>query len=100
MQTKTSSIVTSVLMALNLPASSTVHYWYINRWFLSGIVVLLLVAIIPIASRVYSKKIISKSNGLRRNYYTTLTIINLLLILAVVWMTFVIVHDRVLHDGC
>ena len=64
------------------------------------IIVLLLLALIPIASRFYAKKIISKSNDFQRNYYTTLTIINLLSILVVLWMTFVIVHDRVLHDCC
>ena len=65
-----------------------------------GIIVLLLVALIPIASMFYAKKIIGKSNDFQRNYYTTLTIINLLSILVVLWMTFVIVHDRVLHDCC
>jgi uncharacterized membrane protein len=68
--------------------------------FYPGIIVLLLVALIPIASRFYGKKIITKSNDFQRNYYTTLTIINLLLILVVLWMTFVIVHDRVLRDCC
>jgi len=68
--------------------------------FYPGIIVLLLVALIPIASRVYAKKIISKSDNFQKNYYTTLTIINLLSILVVLWMTFVIVHDRVLHDCC
>jgi uncharacterized membrane protein len=65
-----------------------------------GIIVLLLVALIPIASKFYGKKIISKSNDFQRNYYKTLTIINLLSILVVLWMTFVIVHDRVLQDCC
>ena len=65
-----------------------------------GIIVLLLVALIPIASRFYAKKITSKSDDFQRNYYTTLTIINLLTILVVLWMTFVIVHDRVLRDCC
>jgi len=65
-----------------------------------GIIVLSVVALIPIASRFYAKRIIGKSNGFQRNYFTTFTIINLLLILVVLWMTFVIVHDRVLHDCC
>ena len=68
--------------------------------FYPGIIVLLLVALIPIASKYYAKKIMGKSNDFQRNYYTTLTIINLLLILVVLWMTFVIVHDRVLNDCC
>ena len=65
-----------------------------------GIVVLLLVALIPIASRAYAKKMAGKSNGFQRNYLTTFIIINLLLILIILWMTFVIVHDRVLKDCC
>jgi uncharacterized membrane protein len=65
-----------------------------------GIIVLLLVVLIPIASKFYAKKIISKPNDVQRNYYTILTIINLLSILVVLWMTFVIVHDRVLRDCC
>ena len=46
-----------------------------------GIIVLLLAALIPIASKFYAKKFISKSNDFQRKYYTTLTIINSLLIL-------------------
>jgi hypothetical protein len=53
-----------------------------------GIIVLLLLTLIPIASRFYAK---SKSNV----YFITLTIINLLTILVVVWMMFVILVDRV-----
>ncbi|MNY54266.1 hypothetical protein D3C86_1901160 [compost metagenome] len=68
--------------------------------FYPGIIVLLLVALIPIASKFYAKRIISKSDAFQRNYYITLTIINLLSIKVVLWMTFVIVHDRVLQDCC
>jgi hypothetical protein len=68
--------------------------------FYPGIIVLVLVALIPIASRFYAKKIIDRSNSFRKNYYTTLTILNLLSLLVVLWMTFVIVHDRVLQDCC
>ena len=65
-----------------------------------GIIVLMLVALIPIASKFYAKRIISRSNDFQRRYFTTLTFINLLSILVVLWMTFVIVHDRVLQDCC
>jgi len=37
-------------------------------------------------------------DNFQRNYYITLTIINLLSILLVSFMTFVIVHDRVFLD--
>ena len=98
METKTFSIVTSISMVLALTVAvlSIIGVAIIGLY--PGIIVLLVVALIPIVSKFYAKKIISKSNDFQRNYYTTLTIINLLLILVVLWMTFVIVHDRVLHD--
>jgi hypothetical protein len=63
--------------------------------FYPGIIVLLLLTLIPVASNFYAKRIISKSNVFQRTYYKTLTIINLLTILVVLWMTFVILVDRV-----
>jgi hypothetical protein len=65
-----------------------------------GIAVLLLVTLIPIASKFYARKIIGRSKDFQRNYYITFTAINVLLILVVLWMTFVIVHDRVFKDCC
>jgi len=76
------------------------HDRYCRHGSLPGICGLLLVALIPNASRIYVKRIITKRNDFQRNYYTILIIINLLSILVLLWMTFVIVHDRVLHDCC
>ena len=100
MGTKTFSVVTSISMVLALTVAVLSIIGVTITGLYPGIIVLLLVALIPIASKFYAKKIISKSNDFQRNYYTTLTIINLLSILVVLWMTFVIVHDRVLHDCC
>jgi Na+-driven multidrug efflux pump len=100
MKTRTFSVVTSISMVLALTVAVLSIIGVAITGFYPGIIVLLLVALIPIASRFYGKKIITKSNDFQRNYYTTLTIINLLLILVVLWMTFVIVHDRVLRDCC
>ena len=100
MATKTFSVVTSISLVLALTVAALSIVGVTITGFYPGIFVLLLVALIPIASKFYAKTIISKSNDFRRNYYTTLTIINLLLILVVLWMTFVIVHDRVLRDCC
>jgi ABC-type microcin C transport system permease subunit YejE len=100
METKTFSVVTSMSMVLALTVAVLSIIGVAITGFYPGIIVLLLVALIPIASKFYANKIIRKSNGFQRNYYTTLTIINLLSILVVLWMTFVIVHDRVLHDCC
>ena len=100
METKTFKVVTAISMVLTLTAAALSIIGVAITGLYPGIIVLFLVALIPIASKFYAKKIISKSNDFKRNYYTTLTIINLLSILVVVWMTFVILHDRVLHDCC
>jgi ABC-type Na+ efflux pump permease subunit len=63
--------------------------------FYPGIIVLLLLTLIPIASNFCAKKNISKSTVFQKKYYTTLAIINLFTILVVLWMTFVILVDRV-----
>jgi hypothetical protein len=100
METKTFSVVTTISMVLTLTAAILSLIGITVTGLYPGIIVLLLVALIPITSKFYAKKIIGRSNGFQRNYYTTLTIINLLSILVVLWMTFVIVHDRVLKDCC
>src|SRR3982751_2727723 len=100
MGTKRFSAVTSVSMVLTVTVAVLSIIGIAITGLYPAIIVLLLVAVIPIASKFYAKKIIGKSDDFQRNYYTTLTIINLLSILAVLWMTFVIVHDRVLQDCC
>ncbi len=100
METKTFSVVTSISMVLTLTVAVLSIIGFAITGLYPGIIVVLLVALIPIASKFYAKKIINKPNDFQRNYYTTITVINLLSILVVLWMTFVIVHDRVLHDCC
>jgi hypothetical protein len=63
--------------------------------FYPGMMVLLVLTLIPIASDSYAKKMSAKSGVFQRNYYITFSIINLLTILVVLWMTFVILVDRV-----
>jgi hypothetical protein len=87
-------------MALTVTAAALSIIGISFTGFYPGIAVLLLVALIPLASKFYSRKIINRSTDFQRTYYTTLTVINVLLILVVLWMTFVIVHDRVLQDCC
>ena len=82
-----------MILTLTVAAASVVGVAITG--FYPGIIVLLLLTLIPITSNFYTKIIISKSNAFQRNYYTTLTIINLLTILVVLWMTFVILVDRV-----
>jgi len=95
MATKTFSVVTSLAMVLALTAAVLSIIGITITGLYPGITVLLLVALIPIASKFYAKKITIRSKGFQRNYYTTLTIINLLSILVILWMAFVIVIDRV-----
>jgi len=95
METKSFSLVTSIAMILTLTIAALSIAGVTITGLYPGIMVLFLVALIPIVSKFYTKKIISKSNDFQRNYYTTLTIINLLSILVVLWMTFVILVDRV-----
>ncbi len=100
MGTKTFNIVTSTSMGLTILAATLSIIGIVITGFYPGIIVLFFLALIPVASKYCAKKINSKSNDFQRNYYRSLTILNLLLILIVLWMTFVILHDRVLHDCC
>ena len=74
MGTKIFSVVTSISMVLALTVAVLSIIGVAITGFYPGIIVLLLVALIPITSKFYAKKIISKSNDFQRNYYTTLTI--------------------------
>jgi len=100
MQSRTFRVVTSISMVLAITVALLSIIGVAITGLYPGIIVLLLITLIPIASKFYAKKIMRRSNGFQKNYYTTLTIINLLSIVVVLWMTFVIVHDRVLQDCC
>ena len=97
---KTFRVVTSISMALAITAAVLSIIGITITGLYPGIFVLFLVALIAIASRFYAKKITGRSNDFQKSYYTTLTIINLLIILVVLWMSFVILHDRVLQNCC
>ena len=100
MKNKTFNIITSISLALNLTAAALSIIGISITGFYPGIVVLILLTLVPIASKLYAKKILSNPDDKRKNNFTILTIVNLLSILVVLWMTFVIVHDRVLNDCC
>lgn len=100
MRIKTFNIVSSVSMTLSLMASLLSIVGIAITGFYPGIIVLVLLAFISITSKFYAVKISNKSDNFQGNYFTTFTIINLLMILVVLWMSFVIVHDRVLLDCC
>ena len=63
--------------------------------FYPGLIVLLFLTLIPIVSNFNAEKIICKSNLFQTKYFITLIIVNLLTIFVVIWMTFVILVDRV-----
>lgn len=100
MATKAFSVITSIAMVFTLTVAVLSLIGIAITGFYPGIVVLLLLSTIPVASKFYAKKNIGRPNNFRRNYFTVLSVINLLSIFIVLWMTFVIVHDRVLQDCC
>ncbi|MDO7854365.1 hypothetical protein [Hymenobacter convexus] len=100
METKAFSVVTSISMGLALTVALLSLIGIAITGFYPGIIVLWLVALIPIASKAYAKRNSKKLTAFQANNYTALTVINVLSILVVLWMTFVIVHDRVLQDCC
>lgn len=95
---KTFKIVSSITMILTLVVAILGIIGVTITGLYPGLFVLLALALIPIFSKFYAKRIISKPANFQRNYYVGFTILNLFLILVVLWMTFVIVHDRVLQD--
>jgi uncharacterized membrane protein len=93
-------VVTSIAMVLTLTVAFLSIIGIAHTGFYPGILVLLLLVLVPIASKWYAKKSITKPYGSKGGFVTLFTIINLLTILVVLWMTFVIVHDRILQDCC
>ncbi len=95
MEPKSFRIITSISMGLILTVAVLSIIGITITGFYPAIIVLCLLALIPAASKLYAKKIADKSGRFHRNYFTLLTIINLLSILIVLWMVFVILVDRV-----
>lgn len=93
-------VVTSISIVFTLGAAILSIAGIAITGFYPAIIVLWILALLSMGSRYYAKKIITRSNNFQRKYFRTFTIFNLLLILVVLWMIFVIVHDRVLHDCC
>lgn len=85
--------LTSMILTLTVAAASVIGVAITG--FYPGIIVLLLLTLIPIASNFYGVITIHKTDVFQRNHYLTLIILNLLTILIVLWMTFVILVDRV-----
>lgn len=95
METKTFRIVSSTSLALTIAAAVLSIIGIAITGFYTGIIVLVLIAMIPVLSRYFAKGITQRTNNFQRRYFTTFTIINVLSILVVIWMSFVILVDRV-----
>lgn len=95
MKSITFRVVTTISIAVTITIAALSIIGTAITGFYPGIVVFLAAALVPITSCFYERKIISRSDALRKSYYTTFTIINLLIILIFVFMTFVILVDRV-----
>lgn len=63
-----------------------------------AIIVLFFLALISISSKLFAKNITDKSEKYQKNYFTIFSIINSLWILIVLWMSFVILIDRVFSN--
>ncbi len=100
MESKTFRIITSIAMVFTLMATLPGIAGLIITGLYPGFFVLLLLTLIPLASRFYAKKMDQKPDDVQNKYTTPLIVINLLVIFVALWMTFVIVHDRVLQDCC
>ena len=100
METKTFSVVTTISMFLTIIAAILSIIGIAITGLYPGIIVLVVLALISVASRLYAERIISRNEDFQKKYYAGFTFINLLLIVVVLWMAFVIVHDRVLKDCC
>ena len=96
MNTKAFRVITSIAMILILTVAFLSIIGIPVTGLYPGIAVLLVIALIPIASRQYAKQVLTKSIGFQKRYFRMLAVINLLSILVVLWMTFVIMVDRVL----
>jgi hypothetical protein len=98
METKTLSVITKISMTLTFTAAALSIIGVAITGFYPGIIVLSLLVLIPVGSRFYTKKAIRESSAFEGKYFTTLTIINVLTILVVIWMAFVILVDRVFSN--
>lgn len=98
MKTKLFTRVTTLSIAVTFVALLLGLIGAAMSSFYPGLAILIVMALITISSRFYATRISARSNDFQRNYYTIFTIMNVLLILIALWMTFVIVHDRVLGD--
>lgn len=98
-ESKTFGVVTAVSMVLAVTAAVFSSVGIVFTGLYPAVIVFLFLALIPIISRFYARRIMDRSIAFKVNYYASLTVLNLLLILVILWMSFVILHDRVFGDS-
>lgn len=100
MKTKTFSVVTSIALVLTVLVTTLSVIGITIAGVYPGIFVFIILALIATGSKFFSKRLSKTASVFKRRYFTMLTLINLLVILVVLWMTLVNVYDRVLKDCC
>lgn len=98
MKPKAFGVVTFIAMILAFVALIIGVFGVIFSGFYPAVIVLLLLVFIPVCSRIYPKKVVSNPSGFQPGIYRALTFLNLIIILTVVWMSFVILIDRVIPN--
>jgi len=91
---KAFGLVTAIAMVVTLAALALGLFGVFLTGLYPAFWILLFIAIIPVVSKLYAKKHTGKS----KNVFTTIMIINLVLIPVVLWMSFVILIDRVIPN--
>ncbi len=100
MPSKTLAITSTITLVLTITLAVLSFIGVAFTGFYPGMIILWLLPLIPIASKYFGMKRLNSNGNYVNRYNTALTVLNLLTILVVLWMTMVIVHDRVLKDCC
>jgi len=98
MTKKTSRAIIFLAMGLTLTAAMLSIIGMSITGFYPGIMVLCALTLIPIVSWSRAKRTAGDPSARQGRYTLVIGLVNLLVILVVLWMSFVIVHDRVLGD--
>lgn len=93
---KTFKVITSIARVFSLLGFALGVVGAVMTGLYPGFLVLIGLAIIPLASRSYVKQKIEVNTGASMQNHWLLTGLNFLVILVVIWMSFVILIDRVI----
>ncbi len=91
---KVFKVVAGITISVTLTAAILSIIGVVITGFYPGIMVFIFLALISIAFLFFAKKNVTQT----RAFYVILSILNLLVVLIVIWMTFVIMIDRVIPN--